>query len=50
MDRETCLPVRGERQQGGGWERPSDLEWLKPTPDNLEKLVAPVPEGFTEQR
>ena len=49
VDSETWLPVRQEYLQDDD-SAPADLEWLPPTPENLDKLVAPIPDGFTEVR
>ncbi|MEU4445031.1 hypothetical protein AB0K14_02030 [Actinosynnema sp. NPDC050801] len=48
VDVDTWLPVRQQHLQDGA--PPADLEWLPPTPENLGKLLAPVPDGFTEAR
>jgi hypothetical protein len=47
VDLATWLPVRQQYLQDDA-NPPADLEWLPPTPENLDKLVAPVPEGFAE--
>ncbi|MFJ6670308.1 hypothetical protein ACIQMJ_04270 [Actinosynnema sp. NPDC091369] len=49
VDTGTWLPVRQEHLQDDG-VGPADLEWLPPTPENLGKLLAPIPDGFAEAR
>ncbi|XVS64692.1 hypothetical protein ACQPYE_01100 [Actinosynnema sp. CA-299493] len=49
VDLGTWLPVRQQYLQDDATP-PADLTWLPPTPENLDKLVAPVPDGFTEVR
>lgn len=47
VDLTTWLPVRQQYLQDDATP-PADLEWLPPTPENLDKLIAPVSEGFAE--
>jgi hypothetical protein len=49
VDLGSWLPVRQQHLQDDALP-PADLAWLAPTPENLDKLVAPVPAGFTEVR
>ena len=49
VDLDTWLPVRQQYLQDDA-PPPSDVEWLPPTPENLAKLVAAVPDGFAEVR
>ncbi|MEU4769515.1 hypothetical protein AB0H12_40430 [Actinosynnema sp. NPDC023794] len=49
VDLGTWLPVRQQYLQDDA-APPTQVEWLPPTPENLDKLVAPVPDGFTEVR
>lgn len=48
VDAETYLPVRWQWQQANS--TPFDVTYLPPTPENLAKQTAEIPQGFKEEK